>query len=153
MKRGQFLALIAGLPALATADGEHPWLKQADPNNLGLFVSVDKTCPFSKETLTEKIEGEFLRARIRPTKSLFLNLTVYVNCLSNLDRNGAPLGYTAAYQIFFGTRLPSGVDVLYESPDRGGVATTGKGEGQYLVNAIGEGASEALTAYLKANLQ
>jgi len=45
-------------------------MKQAKPDSLGLFVSVSPKCPFTDKELVNRFEGEFLRARLKPTNIL-----------------------------------------------------------------------------------
>jgi len=128
-------------------------MKQTKPNNLGLFVGVSDSCPFTQKGLLNRIEGEFLRARLKPSKSTTFNLTVSVQCMSVKNRGGTLLGNAVNYEIRYGSKMPNGGYVLYESPNYGSMLVGGNDSEstQYLINTITDGASLALTDYLKAN--
>ena len=131
------------------------WMKQTNRDNLGLFVWVSSSCPFSEEVLVNRIEGEFLRARLKPTKSLDFNLTVNVRCMSVNNKAGTSLGNVVSYEIRYGSRMPNGENVLYETPDHGSMLTgdNDAGSTQYFVTTITDSVALSLTDYLKANLQ
>ena len=133
---------------------ERPWMKQADPNSLGLFVAVSDICPFETAELEGRFEGEFLRARIKPTKSTDLNITVSVTCMT-IKTDSAEMGTAVAFIVQYGTKMPTGHHVLYESPDYGSLAIGGveADSRQFLINSITDSVSLALTEYLKANFQ
>jgi hypothetical protein len=130
-----------------------PWMKQANPNNLGLFVWVSSSCPFSKEDLTNRLEGEFLRARLKPSLSLFFNLSVNVRCMSIKNVGGTNMGSVVSYEIRYGTLMPNGANVLYETPNHGSILVNSKGSEStsYSIKSITDDVSVSLTEYLKAN--
>lgn len=145
---------LALFSCLVLAEPE-PWMKQADPNSLGLYVSVSGSCPFAKEELTNRIEGEFLRSRIKPTKSTSFNLTINVHCMSVKNKGGTVLGNVASYEIRYGAKMASGAHVLYEGPNHGSmiVGSDDSESTQYFIKSITDGVSLSLTDYLKANFQ
>lgn len=144
--------LLLAFPAIAEPEA---WMKQSNPNNLGLFVGVSSTCPFSGETLANRIEGEFLRARLKPTKSLDFNLTVYVRCLAIENNGGTPLGNVVSYEIRYGSIMANGANVLYESPNHGTILVAGNDASstQHFITTITDSVAQSLTDYLKANFQ
>lgn len=131
------------------------WMKQANPNNLGLFTGVSSSCPFSEEALANRIEGEFLRARLKPTKSLDFNLTVYVRCMSVKNKGGTSLGSVVSYEIRYGSQMANGENILYESPNHGSmlVGSNDASSTQYFITTITDSVAQSLTDYLKANFQ
>ncbi len=132
-----------------------PWMKQPNPNDLGLFASVARSCPFTEEALVNRIEGEFLRARVKPTKSLAFNLTVNIRCMSIEDKGGTLMGNVVSYEIRYGSKMPNGEFVLYESPNHGSMLVGGKGTDakQYFISTITDDVALSLTDFLKANFQ
>ena len=131
------------------------WMKQANPNSLGLFVWVSNSCPFTEEGLVNRIEGEFLRARLKPTKILDLNLTVNIRCMSVKSKGGALMGNVVSYEIRYGSIMANGENVLYEAPNYGTmlVASNDASSKQYFINTITDDVALSLTDYLKANFQ
>lgn len=144
------VALLALAPVIGHAQTEK-WLKQANPGSLGLFISSRKPCPFTLEQIKNKIEGEFLRARIKPTKDLKLNLTISINCLKIENKAGNSVGFAVYHQIRFGTQLGTGEFMLYEDPNLGRLYVSGMDEEQFIMNTITDDVNEAITMYLKAN--
>lgn len=132
-----------------------PWMKQLNPNSLGLFAGISSQCPFQESDIVNRIEGEFLRARLKPTKSLRFNLTIYVRCMSVENRGGNLMGHVVSYEIRYGSQMPNGENVLYESPNHGSmlIGSTDAESNQYFINAIKDGVSMSLTDYLKANFE
>lgn len=131
------------------------WMKQTDPNSLGLFAWVSNPCPFTQAELIGRIEGEFLRARIKPNKNLALNLTVNVNCMSVTRQDGTVLGNAVNYEIRYGSMAANGESVLYEWPDYGSmlVGSTEVESTKYFIRTITDDVALSLTDYLKANFQ
>lgn len=143
--------LLVFVSCAAFAQG-NAWMKQKDPNSLGLFVAVDEECPFSEEEVTNVLEGEYLRARIKPTQSLVLNITVSVTCVL-IEDDESVMGYAVSKQVRFGTRLTNGSLVLYEMPDYGSLDIGGTDSKRFLMNSISDAVSSAITDYLKVNFQ
>jgi hypothetical protein len=136
------------------------WMKKDDPNSLGLFVSADSECPFKKSDLEQLAEGEFLRARIKPTKNPYkLNITLTASCLKITQESGQHMGYALTYSIDFSIRMtePNKALVAYEdSYAYGGILASGSNKGgakTYFLTTIRESLSIAITDYLKANLE
>ena len=113
-----------------------PWMKRVNPDEFGLFVLAGKHCSFTTEKLRSIIEGEFLRARLKPTDYVAFNLTVSATCAKDAT--------AVAYDIRFGTD-----DMLYEIPTYGGLSTGGSDD--YFLKAIKLGVESALTDYMEAN--
>jgi hypothetical protein len=131
------------------------WMKQTNPNSLGLFAWVSSSCPFTEAELVNRIEGEFLRARLKPTKSLSFNLTVNIKCMSVENKGGTLLGNVVSYEIRYGTKMANGENVLFESPDHGSmlVGSNDVSSTQYFISTITDGVALSLTDYLKANFE
>lgn len=149
-----FIVLLLLWPHSAFAEPK-PWMKQINPNNLGLFVGVSSECPFQQADIANRIEGEFLRARLKPTKSLIFNLTVYIRCMPVENNGGRLMGHVVSYEIRYGSQMPNGEDVLYESPNHGSmlIGSTDAESNQYFIDKIKDSVSMSLTDYLKANFQ
>lgn len=139
------------LGAFSVNASAQSWMKQDNPDSLGLYVRVSDDCPITKEELTKRIEGEFLRARIKPTRSLSLNITVEVLCLSIAQGSSNTVrGHAVNYGIRFGATMEVN-HFLYDGPNHGSLLIVPKGSNQYLLDAIRDSVSNALTDYLKAN--
>jgi hypothetical protein len=145
---------LAILPLLAVAQPKE-WMKQTNPNNLGLFAWVSSSCPFGEDGLVNRIEGEFLRARLKPTKSLIFNLTVNVRCMAVKNIGGTLMGNVVSYEIRYGAKMTNGENVLYESPNHGNmlVGSNDASSVQYFITTITDDVALSLTDYLKANFQ
>lgn len=134
-----------------------PWMKKDDPNSLGLYVMVGKKCPFDEEDLRDMAEGEYLRARIKPTDDINdLNITINLVCQKS-TMGGRHIGTTAAYTIYFASRmfLPKSTYVNYEpgffivltgSPNKMEAKTS-------FLDSIREELNIMITRYLKANME
>ncbi|MGF1704208.1 hypothetical protein L4D09_28385 [Photobacterium makurazakiensis] len=120
-------------------------------DQLGLFTTIASDCPVSRTQVDNAIEGEFLRARIKPSRSLDFNLNVNVSCLSINNVAGNHTGYAINYEIRYGTQIEDGMNVLIETPSYGSMLIAGpnSSSSQFIVNAIKESTSSALTDYLK----
>jgi hypothetical protein len=145
-----FPALLV-FTGIAHADPQ-PWMKQEDPNSLGLYVTVNTDCLFTEQELTEVAEGEFLRSRIKATRSLDLNLTINIICMKVTSKNSSSLGSTVHYEIRYGTLLSDG-NVLYEIPNYGSMLVGDDSSKQFFIGAIRESITKAITDYLKANFE
>ncbi|MFA0030084.1 hypothetical protein AB4348_15945 [Vibrio breoganii] len=124
---------------------------EGDADKLGLFVSVSSECPFSQSQIVNAVEGEFLRARVKPSSNLKTNLTVHVMCLGITNTGGTKTGYGVSYEMRYGTQLSDGTNVLIEAPNFGQILIGGPTSSSttFFVNAIRDSASHALTDYLK----
>ncbi|HHF2889580.1 TPA: hypothetical protein ACPJZ3_001632 [Vibrio diabolicus] len=120
-------------------------------NELGLFTTVDTTCPFSREILDDMIIGEFIRAGLKPSRNLLYNLNVNVNCLEIINEGGRKTGFSVSYEIRYGTQLDDGTNVLIEYPNYGSNLIGGPSASSslFFVNTIKNSTSSALTDYLK----
>jgi hypothetical protein len=146
------LVLATLVSAQAVAD-PRPWMKQSDPNSLGLFIGMTDDCPMTLEELKSLAEGEFLRARIKQTESLAFNLTANIACMTTENHGGETTGYAVSYEVRYGTQMPSGGNVLYEIPDYGVLLIGGPDEKKFYLDHIRDSIADALTDYLKANFQ
>jgi len=156
MKKNSLLVLVFVFmlmpPCIAFAESA-AWLKQENPDSLGLYSGASNNCPFEKSKLQTILEGEFLRSRIKPSNSTLLNLTVNVKCLPISNRGGSAMGYAIAYEVRYGTKTANGEYVLYESPDHGSLLVGDKDSSQFILDSIRDSVSESLTEYLKANVE
>lgn len=154
LKAGAFaaLAVLAISPTPTTADPAQ-WMKSGKPNELGLFVNSSERCPISTDQLREIVEGEFLRARIKPTENLSLNLTVNLQCLSIETEGDTALGFAVKLDVQFGSySIDHGIDnFLYDSPSFGGMFIDGIDSDRYTRDGIRKNVGNALTAFLEAN--
>lgn len=128
--------------------------KSSTTPNLGLFLTVSKSCPFDYQTLKHTLDGEFLRARIKPTNNVDSNLSVYVKCVPISYGDIDPAGYAVHTDIRYGTRLHNGESVLLTEPNYGALLVGGTNGSSvlYFTNFIKEGVSTALTDYLAENI-
>lgn len=138
----------------AQADPED-WMKRNGADSLGLFISSQKACSYSNDEFVEIVEGEFLRARITPTKDLDLNLTLTIFCMPIENNNDEVQGSSVYIEMRFGTQLANGDFVLYENPNYGTQLVLGSGtQGKmFLKNALIDSVGSAITDFLKANLE
>ena len=131
------------------------WMKQAKPDSLGLFVSVSPKCPFTDKELVNRFEGEFLRARLKPTNILDFNLTVNIRCVSVKTKGGSFMGNVVSYEIMYASIMANGANILYERPNYGAmiVGDNKASSKQYFINTITDSVALSLTDYLKVNFQ
>lgn len=136
---------------VAVAEPQH-WMKQDKPDSIGLLVFVSEPCPFTQNRLRSKIEGEFLRARIKPIENPYLNLSLHVTvvCQATYNQLGTLSGYAVHSDIRYGTALNKEL-MLYVWPIYGSMLSGSRGDAQYFVNNITDKVSTAITDYLKAN--
>ena len=128
-----------------------PWMKQANPNELGMFLLVSNECRIDVSSVEAAIKSEFLRARVRPTEDLQLGLVVEVSCI-DVRVAERLVGQAIAVAVRFGTG-ESGVDMLYAVPKHGGVGTHAAEDFESDVpDYISDLVSVALSDYLEANL-
>jgi hypothetical protein len=135
-----------------------PWMKKDDPNSLGLYVDITgKDCPLDRKELKDMVEGEYLRARIKPTDDINdLNISINLLCQKS-TMGGRHIGTTAAYTVYFASRvfLPKSTYVNYEpgfiivltgSPNKMEAKTS-------FLDSIREEINIMITRYLKANME
>lgn len=129
-----------------------PWLQQNDPRNLGLFVWVSEDCPFSEAEALDQIASEFRKARITPTDSLALNMTVNADCMPIESNSDEKLGTAVYLENRFGTQLVDGSNVLYEEPSNGMflIVSADEPKSRFLYH-IQQSARDALKDYLDSN--
>lgn len=129
------------------------WMKQDNPNELGTFTSVlSSDCSITSEELTQTVEGEFLRARIKPIVTTSLHLTVELICINVESGSGSPLGTAMYYRVDFG-KMKDGSFVNYDSGSYGNLMVAGKNGKQYQLDSVRNAVAKALTDYLKANFE
>ena len=130
-------------------------MKQENPNELRLWVFVEDDCPFTQSDARSLAEGEFLRARIKPTKDLKFYLDVDVSCLKRSRVTGASQtfsGYAIYADILFGTTGTFATQGMsYNTPNHSVLLTGRTNSAQFFKNGIEEQIEKALTDYLKAN--
>ena len=138
------------------------WMKKDDPNSLGLLVYADSACPFSTVDLKNMAEGEYLRARIKPTEpAAFIDEAVFLRinttCVA-MKAGDNHIGYAMSYNVFFATIIdtPNTAWMQYSDIGYDGLSVSGEGKEKAktdLLNFVEESVSAALTDYLKANLE
>jgi len=153
------LPILIALPTFAFA-GEHPILKKTDPNTLGLYVFAENECPFSIEELRKKIEGEYLRARIKATGDPDAYLQVKASCMT-LYVGGKTSGIVVYTDIRFGTVIraaefgtkPGEITkgMLINSPHYSLILSGMPDSKSYFLNGISDQVADALTDYLAEN--
>jgi len=132
------------------------WMKKDDHNTLGLFVHAGSQCPFNKLDLKKAVEGEYLRARIKPSELLAepLLLQVTTACLKLNLEGGIYMGYAMHNDVYFTTSIDTQKTWLrYDDRSYGGMYMTGSQAKAYMLNQVQDDVSEALTDYLKANMK
>lgn len=150
-----FIILALAAPTDA-AQGYAPWLvKDNFEESLSLYTTVSEDCPITDAEIRSSAEGEFLRARLIPQNNPAFALDVSIECVPNRigDRT---VGYTAHTWIRFSTF--EGLEIGqrdYLKHRESGLVTLGPDEADkaFLLNAIKTRVSDALTTYLRANLQ
>lgn len=122
---------------------------------LGLFTNVASACPFSVDQVYDVLEGEFLRARVKPSDNLLFNLNVNVSCLAIINNAGKQTGYAVSYDIRYGTKIEDGTNVLIETPQYGSMMIGGSdsGSSQFFIDGIKNSTSSALTDFLKMTME
>lgn len=129
------------------------WMKQDNPNELGKFVAVaNDDCSITQEELNKAVDGEFLRARIKPVTSFSLHLNVELTCIKVKNMNNSVLGVAMNYRVMFGT-LKGASFVSYEAATYGNLQISSSESKEYRLNSVRNAVSNALTDYLKANFE
>ena len=132
------------------------WMKKDDPDSLGLWVEA-QGCPFDKKELRNMAEGEYLRARIKPTGGITgLKITISALC-QKVTMDGRNIGTNAAFTLDFSTRTEfpdltivrygPGVLILLNLSQNKMEAKT------KFLTMIRDQLNLALTDYLKANME
>ena len=149
----RFFTVLALLMLISSpAYSQEAWMKRENMNELGLYTNVGSDCPFSNAEIKDLADGEFLRARISPIRSLDFNLNITVHCMVPTNSSGTPRGNVVFYEIRYGTQIGPFENVLYETPDYGSMMIGGTDSKQYFLDNIREDINEALTDYLRANM-
>lgn len=147
----QFISILLIFFCTSTLAEPRDWMKQKNADQLGLFVSAN-SCPFTDSELQRSIEGEYLRARIKATNNTNFNITLTALCLDARNTNGTLIGKTLYYEIRFGTKIPDGDYVLYETPNYGSLNTLGKNSRPSdFISLMKNSVENAITDYLQAN--
>ncbi|MFY0668989.1 MAG: hypothetical protein JXQ95_13245 [Alteromonas stellipolaris] len=145
-----FISILISVSFFSVAEPKS-WMGSEDSDQLGLYVSVYEECPFNQSQLRSKIEGEYIRARIKPTESIGLFLEVNVSCME-LKIDNRSVGYVVNYDTSFGSNLFDTI-IKYRFPQYGTMAVGSDASStRFFINSIAESAEEALTDYLKANM-
>ncbi len=121
---------------------------QTSEEYLGLYLSVGSTCPFSSETLQERVEGEYYRSKLTPSYDSDAALLVRVSCLDINNESGRKMGYAMNYEIRFSV-MNNSVRTLIDEPNFGNLAIASKSDESYLMNNVRDGVSSAITFYFK----
>lgn len=129
-----------------------PWLQQNNPSNLGLYVWVSEDCPFTEAEASNQIAGEFRKARVTPTDSLELNMTVNVDCMPIENQSDEKMGTAVYVENRFGTQLVDGSNVLYEEPNNGMflIVSADEPKSRFLYH-IQQSAKDAIKDYVDSN--
>jgi len=134
------------------------WMKKDDYNILGLYVNAGSDCLFDEEDLMNLAEGEYLRARIKPagvTNNLMM--TVDTLCMKIKNSDGSHGADAVNYNIFFTRRTYTPDEAWIRYGDITYRALYVVSEKHYpkklMLNTIRDAVSEALTDYLKANME
>ncbi|GEK14662.1 hypothetical protein [Aliivibrio fischeri] len=122
---------------------------------LGLFTNVGSACPFTIDQVYNAVEGEFVRARVKPSDNLLFNLNISVSCIAITNQAGNKTGYAVSYDIRYGTKMEGETNVLIETPQYGSMLVGGDGAGSslFFINAIKNSTSSALTDFLKMTME
>lgn len=123
-------------------------------DSMGLFVSVDDTCSFTEAELRIKVEGELVRARIKPTVDTGFYLNILVGCSSIETVANKILGVAVSAEIRLGTEL-DGIPVLFDAPSFSTliVGLIDAKDKAFYLDEITDHAEDALTFVLKASLE
>lgn len=122
----------------------------ANDDSLGLFIDASPQCPFSQDELKDKIQGEFVKARVKPSQDRIHFLRISLQCIEITQRNGFKTGVALHQDIRFGTTLDNGVTVL-EDRNRG-IMLVGSGDASskiFFINSIKDIVSDALITYIE----
>lgn len=131
-----------------------PFTAYSETEKLGLNVAiVTKDCPFTVKDLHRQIEGEYLRARIKVEDDADTFLSVKVRCLE-VKSGATKSGYAVNSNIMFGFGGDENTPELLLADDHGtmSIGGTGPEATQFFLNTIRDGASDALTDFLRYTL-
>lgn len=137
------------------------WMKKDDPNSLGLYVfhDYDYDCPFEQSELEKQAKGEYLRARIKPTRNpIDLNITIDTTCSATKNTADQLVGYNMYSSIEFKVKMtePYASFVSLGGDYYSALITTGPDKDAaktVFFTSFRDRLSEALTDYLKANFE
>jgi hypothetical protein len=150
----RWMALVLLLLADHAMAKPPTWMKQENPENLGLLIWLITECPFSEDGVKSDIRGEFLRARIKPVDLITdpsttdFNITISLHCLESTTASGKKTGWS----MFIDTRFGEGIS-LFAYPQYGGIVSAGiqSDDTSFLRSQVKASAEKALTDYLEAN--
>lgn len=134
------------------------WMKKDNYNQLGLEVLAGGECPFTASELLKISEGEYLRARLKPTElTNDLGIYIHTNCIKVYNTKGRHEGYTIRYDINFAIKMtmPKIAYVHYDA-SRWGLQVTVRNEEEAkidMLHMIRDAVGDSLTDYLKVNLE
>jgi hypothetical protein len=145
-----FLALLL-LISSALAQSYEDWfleaLKKENPSELGYYILSNPSCPFTEKEPAEKIEGIFIKNRIKPLKDTYtlekVYLSIEINCGKTSDDN-----FLYFVNFGFGRRIPRPAVIFdNEAPS----LWFGIGNKHSILNIIKTSTEEILVPYIKAN--
>jgi hypothetical protein len=121
-------------------------IKGNSPNQLAYFITTN-SCPFTKETLSNVLEGVLIRSRIKPLKhDIFVDGRIYLNahvtCLSQEAGRNSPF----TISVSFARYLPYPPIIIDND-----FGTMGIGPSDYILQLFKESVESAVTQHIKAN--
>jgi hypothetical protein len=127
---------------------------ETEIDSIGLFLYVGDTCSFTDTELRTKIEGELVRARIKPTSDTGFYLNILVGCRSISTEANKKLGMAVSADIRLGTELDE-IPVLFRAPSFSTllVGSMDAQDKAFFLDEITGNAEDALTFVLKASLE
>ena len=150
---GLLVLILSCCTSMVTFAEPQGYLKRPDFETLGLYVSVSY-CPFTNDELTNKLKGEWLRARLKGYDTFLsrtdgLHLSVTSSCLE--AKVGDQLkGYAVKYNINYATKINEQWMLFDDS--YGSLLVGGTDAKSYFISSIAESVSKALTVYLESNI-
>ena len=145
-----FLALLLFISS-ASAQSYEDWfleaLKKDNPSELGYYILTNPSCPFTEKDTAEKIEGIFIKNRIKPLKDTYTLEKVYLSIEINCGNTSAD-NFLYFINFGFGRRIPRPAVIFdNEAPS----LWFGIGNKHSILNTIETSTEEILVPYIKAN--
>lgn len=143
MKRIISLLVLLTWAQLATAE-PLPWMKQDNPDNLGLILRVGSGCPETLDEYSKLIQGIFVRSRL-PRTDQFDGLNLY----ADLQCTGVVVDGLHAFSldVHFARVTDDGL-MLYGATNYGRLGLADK---EAISDEVRDTSEAAITDYLKAN--
>lgn len=116
---------------------------------MGVYLnSVSEDCPFTYEDVENRIEGEFLRARLDPKPNEFFNLWITVQCM-RITNGGEHSGNVVSMNLMYGSIIDE--DFMLFPENQGGMLIAGSDAtgDQYLLNGTSNLVADAITKFLR----